>query len=88
VANVEMVADAAQAGSREAALVESMLGAASRTRFEPASYEGLPVEVSMVWVVAHTTVRGAVVGGQVNQVPVDGRRRSAGIRETPAFVLA
>ena len=30
----------------------------SRARFEPATRKGLPVAVNMVWLVAHTTVRG------------------------------
>ena len=35
-----------------------MLGAMSQARFEPARVAGLPVAVNMVWLVAHTTVRG------------------------------
>jgi hypothetical protein len=46
------------AGSKEAKLVEMLLGAVSRAQFEPAKVAGLPVAVNMVWVVAHTTVRG------------------------------
>jgi hypothetical protein len=45
-------------GSDEATLVNEMLGAASEARFEPASVAGLPVAVNVVWIVAHTTVRG------------------------------
>lgn len=37
--------------------VEDLLGAVSRARFEPATVDGLPVAVNMVWVVEHTTVR-------------------------------
>jgi hypothetical protein len=37
--------------------VEDLLGAVSRARFEPATFDGLPVAVNMVWVVEHTTVR-------------------------------
>ena len=37
--------------------VEDLLGAVSRARFEPARVDGLPVEMNMVWVVEHTTVR-------------------------------
>lgn len=35
-----------------------LLEAASQARFEPARAGGAPVAVNMVWVVAHTTVRG------------------------------
>jgi hypothetical protein len=45
-------------GNDEATLVNEMLGAASEARFEPASVEGLPVAVNVVWIVARTTVRG------------------------------
>jgi hypothetical protein len=38
--------------------IESVMGAMSRARFEPARVDGLPVAVNMVWLVAHTTVRG------------------------------
>ena len=35
-----------------------LLGAASQARFEPARAGGAPVAVNLVWLVAHTTVRG------------------------------
>ena len=35
-----------------------LLGAASHARFEPARAGGAPVAVNLVWLVAHTTVRG------------------------------
>lgn len=35
-----------------------LLGAASQARFEPARSGGTPVAVNLVWLVAHTTVRG------------------------------
>ena len=38
--------------------IESLVDAMSRTRFEPVMKEGDPVQVNMVWFVAHTTVRG------------------------------
>ena len=37
--------------------VEELLDAVSRARFEPATRQGLPVAVNMVWLVTHTTVR-------------------------------
>jgi len=38
--------------------VLELLGAASQARFEPARAGGAPVAVNLVWLVAHTTVRG------------------------------
>jgi hypothetical protein len=46
-----------KSGTREAEAVDTVLGAASLARFEPAKFEGSPVAVKMVWVVANTTVR-------------------------------
>jgi hypothetical protein len=47
-------------GSREAEAMDTLLGVASLARFEPARFEGLPVAVNMVWLVANVTVRGKV----------------------------
>ncbi|HEX4347380.1 MAG TPA: hypothetical protein VHZ73_07395, partial [Vicinamibacterales bacterium] len=44
-------------GTEEARAAESLMGAVSRARFEPARVDGLPVAVNMVWMVANTTVR-------------------------------
>jgi hypothetical protein len=38
--------------------VELLLDAVSRARFQPAQQAGSPVSVNMVWLLAHTTVRG------------------------------
>jgi hypothetical protein len=46
-------------GASDAKLVEGLLDAVSRARFEPARMAGLPVAVNMVWLVAHTTVRAS-----------------------------
>jgi hypothetical protein len=61
VSNLELLdsddrqrADALHRDSRE--LLE-ILDAASTARFEPARYEGMPVAVNMVWLLARTTVR-------------------------------
>ncbi|MGE0704359.1 MAG: zf-HC2 domain-containing protein [Vicinamibacterales bacterium] len=40
--------------------VNELLGVASRARFEPASRDGSPVAVNLIWIVAHTTVRGTL----------------------------
>jgi len=50
-------------------VVANLLDAVSRARFEPASVAGLPVAVNMVWMVAHTTVRGA--SPQVEPAPAE-----------------
>jgi hypothetical protein len=38
--------------------IEQLLDAISRARFEPARQAGAPIAVNMVWLLAHTTVRG------------------------------
>jgi hypothetical protein len=38
--------------------VLSMLDAISRSRLEPARFGGSPVAVNLVWLLAHTTVKG------------------------------
>jgi len=61
VANLELLREAGDGvmpGTDEAKVVANLLDAVSRARFEPASVEGLPVAVNMVWLFAHTTVRG------------------------------
>jgi hypothetical protein len=42
----------------EERLVDDLIGVLAEARFEPASRAGLPVAVNMIWIVAHTTVRG------------------------------
>ena len=39
-------------------VVEDIMHAMARTRFQPAQREGVAVAVNIVWLVAHTTVRG------------------------------
>jgi hypothetical protein len=43
-------------GTEQARAAESLMGAVSRARFEPARVDGLPVAVNIVWMVANTTV--------------------------------
>jgi hypothetical protein len=45
-------------GTDEATAVENLMGTVADARFEPGSRAGMPVAVNMVWIVAHTTVRG------------------------------
>jgi hypothetical protein len=44
-------------GAKQERVVENLMDAISRARFEPAQKAGLPVAVNMVWLVANTTVR-------------------------------
>jgi hypothetical protein len=67
-------------GNDEATLVNEMLGAASEARFEPAIMAGSPVAVNVVWIVAHTTVRGT----SSLPPPARARRRAADVNLPPA----
>ena len=59
VQSLEMLAaEQARALKVKPEVVLAMLDAASRARFSPAQAGGAPVAVSMVWLLAHTTVRG------------------------------
>ena len=59
IVNLELLrASSDESKADEAKLVEGLLDAVSRARFEPARVAGLPVAVNMVWLVARTTVRG------------------------------
>lgn len=72
-------------GTNEARVVEHLLGAVSRARFEPARVAGLPVAVNMVWLVAHTTVRAS----RPARLPVTpaAKKRSASLTQPPQLVL-
>jgi len=62
------------AGSSQARAVQTMIGAMSQARFEPARVAGLPIAVNMVWLMTHTTVRGE--GPKViPAVPIAKKRR-------------
>jgi len=66
--------------------VEDLLDSVSRARFQPARVSGLPVAVNMVWLVAHTTVRGS---NKVLDQPTirAGRKRTAGVQTNPAAAV-
>ena len=66
---------APKAGSSEARAVQTMLGAMSQARFEPARVGGLPIAVNMVWLVTHTTVRGTEAPKVVPAAPIAKKRR-------------
>jgi hypothetical protein len=59
IRNVEMLAaEQARALKVKPEVVLAMLHAASRAQFQPARAGGAPIAVSMVWLLAHTTVVG------------------------------
>lgn len=60
IANLELLMSERARGRRaqDAQVILDLLDAASRARFEPAQAGGSPVAVNMVWLLAHTTVRG------------------------------
>jgi hypothetical protein len=61
IQSVEMLAaEQARALKVKPEVVLAMLDAASRAQFEPARAGGAPIAVSMVWLLAHTTVVGRV----------------------------
>jgi putative zinc finger protein len=64
-----------KAGSSEARAVQTMLGAMSQARLEPARVAGLPIAVNMVWLITHTTVRGTEAPKIVPAAPVAKKRR-------------
>jgi hypothetical protein len=62
VTSLELLPSRESAPRLEPHLVNELLGIASRARFEPASRAGSPVAVNLVWILAHTTVRGTADG--------------------------
>ena len=63
------------AGSSQARAVQTMLGAMSQARFEPARVAGLPIAVNMVWLMTHTTVRGTEGPKVLPAAPIAKKRR-------------
>jgi len=58
IQNLELLEKQAQALQIRPEVIEAMLDAVSRARFEPAQSGGLPVAVNVVWLVTSTTVKG------------------------------
>jgi hypothetical protein len=60
----------------DARAVAGLLEVMAKARFEPANVGGLPVAVNMVWLVAHTTVRGQLhtPDTAAPATAIDGRR--------------
>ncbi len=78
IQSVEMLAaEQARALKVKPEVVLAMLDAASRAQFEPARAGGAPIAVSMVWLLAHTTVVG-------QQADVDRLMRPLGPGSQPA----
>jgi anti-sigma factor RsiW len=75
----------ADTGADEARIVEVLLGAASRARFEPARVAGLPVAVNMVWLIAHTTVRASTPSLHLPGPPV-AKKRAASFSPHPQLI--
>lgn len=73
IANLELL----HANGDKTKLVEGLLDAVSRARFEPASVDGAPIAVNMIWLVAHTTVRGSKHPLDVPAAPPIGKKRAA-----------
>ena len=91
IVNLELLhANPAVAGSDDGKLVEGLLDAVSRARFEPARVvEGNPVAVNMVWLVAHTTVRASKAQTKLD-VPVlpVAKKRAASVTTGDAHIVA
>lgn len=61
--------------AQEVKLVDDLMFTLSEARFKPASRAGLPVAVNMIWIVAHTTVRGTRSSvDDVRSAPVSAKR--------------
>jgi hypothetical protein len=58
VQNLEIVEEQARALRVKPEVVLAMLDAAAQARFEPARAGGLPIAVSMLWLLSSTTVKG------------------------------
>jgi len=90
IGNLEMLrangARSRAGGANQERVVENLMDAISRARFEPAQKAGLPVAVNMVWLVANTTVRGSK--HQVLERVVPAIKKRAASLYAPAADLA
>ncbi len=87
VENLEML-DSHDGGMRSvnhARVVQNIMHAISRARFQPAQREGLPVAVNMVWLVAHTTVRATKRDSLDSVLPLVKKRSASLALRTAAF---
>jgi putative zinc finger protein len=77
-------------GETDAKLIEGLLDAVSRARFGPPQAEGLPASGSMVWLIAHTTVRASQSATTAADLPlptVPAKKRAA-FRAAPRPIVA
>jgi hypothetical protein len=75
-------------GNNDAKLIEGLLDAVSRARFGPAQAEGLPASGSMVWLIAHTTVRASQSAGSADlRLPTVSGKKRAAFRAAPSPTL-
>lgn len=92
VENLELLRQTGEeVAATESQAVADLMDAVSRARFEPASVEGLPVAVNMVWLVAHTTVRGTAEVAKPATTPAKTpakRRRIAATLTAPVYPIA
>lgn len=80
IENLELLhANRLRPGPDDAKLVEGLLDAVARARFEPARVAGLPVAVNMVWMFAHTTVRGSKPAAFDPPVTPTAKKRAASL---------
>jgi hypothetical protein len=87
ITNLELVNAIASQGQASgdggAEAVNELMGAISKARFEPASMDGQPVPVNMVWLqlITHTTVRGTIAAA-----PLEARARPVAKKRAEAVV--
>lgn len=90
IENLEMLRanDPGRRGVNEAKVVENLMDAISRARFEPAQRAGLPVAVNMVWLVAHTTVRATKHHPLDPVLPTVRKRAASLFKSGPGLAVA
>jgi hypothetical protein len=85
---LDQLGDGVSPDAEAAKVVANLLDAVSHARFEPASVAGLPVAVNMVWMVAHTTVRGTPAAPEPPPAsPPAKKRRVASLAESIELAL-
>jgi hypothetical protein len=77
LANLARLRSGRRDSAGQAAIIETLLDAVSRSRLESALPAGVPVTASMVWMVEHATVRANVIKPPVLEPIVPGLKRRA-----------
>jgi hypothetical protein len=77
-------------GETDAKRIEGLLDAVSRARFGPPQAEGLPASGSLVWLIAHTTVRASQSAASAAdlQLPAVPAKKRAAFRAAPRPIVA